>query len=69
MRSGLSRAHEYATRQQLRAERHQHALTEAQLKQEIAIQARELAEARYQLAWRDTRDALAAAPCASQAVH
>jgi hypothetical protein len=56
-------------RQQLRAERQQHALSEAQLKQEIAIQARELAEVRYQLARRDARDALAAAPCASQAVH
>jgi septal ring factor EnvC (AmiA/AmiB activator) len=58
-----------ATRQKLHAERHQHALNESRMRQENAAQARELAEAKYELARRDTRDAFAAVPSRSAAVH
>jgi multidrug resistance efflux pump len=58
-----------AAQQQIGAERNQHALTEARLKQENAVLTRELAEARLELARRDTERAFAAAPSPSSMWH
>jgi hypothetical protein len=54
---------------QLKAERSQHAFNIAQLQQQIAGLLRDLAEARYQLAQRDTADAFARAESPSSMRH
>ena len=54
---------------QLQAQVRQHIFNEAQLKEEVALLARELAEARLELAKREATDAFRAVPCASQVLN
>lgn len=55
--------------EQLRKERAQHAFNLAQKESELALVLRELAEARYELARRDTAAAFANAPSPSPSLH